>query len=89
MGGGCSSDGRRGEACTGFWWGNLREREQWGDPGVDGRTILRRIFRKWDGGSWTASIRLRKGQVADTCKCSNELSGSVKYGEFLDWLKTS
>jgi hypothetical protein len=28
-----------GEACTGFWWGNLRERVHWGDPGVD-RKIL-------------------------------------------------
>jgi hypothetical protein len=26
--------------CTGFWWGNLRERDQWGDPDVDGRIIL-------------------------------------------------
>jgi hypothetical protein len=25
------------EACFGFWWGNLRERDYWGDPGVDGR----------------------------------------------------
>ena len=32
---------RRGEACTGFWWGNLRERDHLGDPGVDGRIILR------------------------------------------------
>jgi len=32
------------------WWGNLGEREQWGDPGVDGRIILRWIFRKWDVG---------------------------------------
>jgi len=37
-------------ACTGFWWGNLRERKYWGDPGADGRIILRWIFRKWDVG---------------------------------------
>jgi hypothetical protein len=30
----------KGEACTGFWWGNLRERNHWRDPGVDGRIIL-------------------------------------------------
>jgi hypothetical protein len=38
----------RGEACTGFWWGNLRKRDHLEDPGVDGRIILRWIFRKWD-----------------------------------------
>jgi len=38
------------EACTGFWWGNLKERDQWEDPGVDGRIILRWIFRKWGVG---------------------------------------
>ena len=37
-----------GEACTRFWWGNLRERDRWGDPGVDWKIILRWIFRKWD-----------------------------------------
>ena len=31
------------------------------DPGVDGRTILRWIFRKWDVGVWTGSSWLRKG----------------------------
>ena len=28
---------------------NLRERDHWGDPDVDGRIILRWIFRKWEG----------------------------------------
>jgi hypothetical protein len=38
----------KGEVCTGFWWGNLRERDRWGDRGVDGRIILGWIFKKWD-----------------------------------------
>ena len=38
----------KGESCTEFVWGNLRERDHWGDPGVDGRIILIWIFRKWD-----------------------------------------
>jgi hypothetical protein len=49
----------RGTACTGFWWGNLRERDRWGDTGVDGRIILRLIFRKWDVGVWTGLGWLR------------------------------
>jgi len=39
----------RGEGYTRFWWGNLKERDQWGDPDVDGRIILRLILRKWEG----------------------------------------
>jgi hypothetical protein len=34
-------------------------RDHWGDPGVDGRIILRQIFRKWDVGVWTALSWLR------------------------------
>ena len=33
-----------------FWWGNLRERDYLGDPGIDGRIILRWILRKLDVG---------------------------------------
>ena len=31
-----------------FFWGNLRERVHLEDPCVDGRIVLRWIFRKWD-----------------------------------------
>jgi hypothetical protein len=34
----------RGE--TVFWLGNLKERDHWGDPGIDESIILRWIFRK-------------------------------------------
>jgi len=44
---------RRGGVYTGFWWGNLRERDHLGDPGIDGRIVLRWILRKWDVGVWT------------------------------------
>jgi hypothetical protein len=31
----------RGEAFTGFWWGNLKERDHLGDTDIDERIILR------------------------------------------------
>jgi len=40
MGWACSAYGGRGEAYTGFWWGNRRERDHLGGPGVDGMIIL-------------------------------------------------
>jgi hypothetical protein len=40
-------------------WGNLRERDNLGELGVDGRIILRQIFRKWDVRLWTGSSWLK------------------------------
>jgi len=49
----------RVEVYTGFWWGNLRERNHSEDPGIDAMIILRWIFRKWDVRAWTGSMWLR------------------------------
>ena len=51
----------RGEVYTVFWWGNLRERDHVGNPGIDGWIILSWIFKKWDVGVWTGSSWLRIG----------------------------
>jgi hypothetical protein len=37
------------------WRGNLRERDNLGDPRVDRRIILRWIFRMWEVGVYTRS----------------------------------
>ena len=51
----------RVEVYTGFWWRNLRERDLLEDPGIDGRIILRWIFRKWGVRAYTGSMWLRIG----------------------------
>ena len=50
-----------GVVYTGFWWGNLRERDHLDDTVVDRRIILRWIFRTWDVVAWTGSSWLRIG----------------------------
>jgi len=74
--------------CIGSWLGNRREGDHWGDLGVDG-WILGWISRRWDVGIWTGLGWPRIGTGVDACECGNEPSGSVKCGEFLDYMQTS
>jgi len=46
----CSTYGGQERCTQGCGGENLRERDHFEDPDVDGRIILRWIFRKWDGG---------------------------------------
>jgi hypothetical protein len=71
MGGACDAYYVRKEVCTGCWWGNMRERSHWGDPDVDGRIILRWIFRKLERvGAWMelAQDRDRWRELLSTVK---------------------
>ena len=71
--------GRR-EVYTGFWWGNLKERDHLEDSGIDGRMILKWIFGKRDRGhglDWS-------GLVTASCECGNEPAGIIKCGKFPD-----
>ena len=63
--------------CTGCWWGSLRERGHWGDQDVDGRIILRWIFRKLEGVEGTGWSWLRIGTGG------GHLWGSINAGNFL------
>jgi hypothetical protein len=40
MGWACGTYGGRERCAQGFWWGNRRERDHWGDQNVDGITVF-------------------------------------------------
>jgi len=40
----------RGEVYTGFWWGNLRERDHLGDAGIDGKDNIKMDLQKVECG---------------------------------------
>jgi hypothetical protein len=69
--------------CSLLSW-NLRERDHWRGPDVDGRIILRWIFRKWEGvvRTWRSWLRIGTGGGHLWVRCW--IFGFQKCGEFLD-----
>jgi hypothetical protein len=51
----------RREVYIGFWWKNLKERDHLDDLGADERIIIKCMFNKRDGGTWTGLIWLGVG----------------------------
>jgi hypothetical protein len=61
MNGACYTYGGDSRSVYRFWWGDLRKRGHLEDLEIDGRIILKWIFKKWDGRAWTGPIWLRIG----------------------------
>jgi hypothetical protein len=81
----CSAKSRRlrwgtGKVHTGCWWRHLREGDHLGDPGEDGRTILKWILDKWDGGNGLDRSGSGQEPMKGSSECGNEPSSSIKYG---------
>jgi hypothetical protein len=64
---------------TGFWWGNMREKDHLEDLGIDRSIILKCIFKKWDNGgiSW---IDIRDECSCPTCGHDIPAAGNQRYG---------
>jgi len=83
MGGECSAYG--GETCTGIWWGHMRDRDNLGRPRPRWEDNIKMDLQEvgCGGMDWIELVHDRDRWRA-LVQCSNEPSGSIKCGEFLD-----
>jgi hypothetical protein len=71
----------------GLGWGDRRKGDHFENLGVEGEDNTKMDLQEVEWGDLD-SIHLAQGRVAGTCECGNELLGSMKCGEFLDYLRT-
>jgi hypothetical protein len=70
-----------GEVHTGFWWGDLMEKNNLEDLSIDGKIILK--WMGWGGMDWIDMARDRV-RCRDLVNEVMKHRGSIKCGEFLD-----
>jgi hypothetical protein len=69
----------RKEGCTVCWWGNLRERDRWGDPDVDEKNIIKMDFLEVGVG---CRGLMKVAQDRDRWRALvSTVTGSIKCGE--------
>jgi hypothetical protein len=54
------------------------------DLSVEGRMIVKWVFKKWAGVNGLDSPWSGQEQVAGSCECGTEPVGSIKFGKFID-----
>jgi hypothetical protein len=72
-----------GEVQTWFWWGNMRERDHLENLGVDGRVILKWVFKKWDGRMDWIDLAQDRDRWLALVNAVMKPSSSIQCGEFL------
>ena len=87
MGGACGTYGGRGEAHTGFWWGNLRERDRLEDLCVDEKNNVEWIFSEIRLMVHSGFSRLRISvRWRTVVKAPMNIQGPITYAQFIDYL---
>ena len=82
MGGACGTLPVEREICAEFWLGNVKERDHLEYLGIDGKIILKCMLQNQDKTTCSGLFWIRILQLSTCCAHGNELSVSIKFGEF-------
>ena len=84
IGGTCSTYGGEERCIQRFGVGNLKERDDLIDTGIDGGVSMKMDIGEVGWGHGLYRCGSGHGHVAGSCECGNEPSGSLKCGEVLE-----